>query len=192
MPRLRFFSLLFLAPALLVGCIGPRPLRPGNASLSAGTNGIVATVRQPENPQQASSQQIERVTETRPDGTVRVTEKAGATIGAAQKDTAREIAAKLASTRPVQIVGVILILAALAMFHPVVRAVTASSTLQMVTGAVGLFLIFAPVVVVGNEKLLLVLGIAGPAAYFFIHRHGKLQGLVDANKNGIDDREEKQ
>jgi hypothetical protein len=109
-------------------------------------------------------------------------------VGAAQKDTAREIGAKLAAMRPVQYVGFILILAALAMFHPVVRSVTMSSTLQMVTGAVGILLIFLPMVIVGNEVILLVAGIGIPTVWFFVHKHGKLQGLVDANKDGIDDR----
>lgn len=45
-----------------------------------------------------------------------------------------------------------------------------------------------PTLVVGNE--LLILGGVGLAvgAWFLAHRHGKMQGLVDANKNGVDDR----
>jgi len=193
MPRFRFFSLLFLASVLLVGCIGPRPLRPGRSAISSGN--WRATVTQSENPQAPTAQTTERIVETTTsvggtNQTVKTSERSSATIGAAQKDTAREIAAKLSSARPVQVVGVILILAALAMFHPAVAAITASRTFQMATGAVGLFLIFAPFVVVGNEKLLLLAGIGVPAGWFFIHRHGKLQGLVDANKNGIPDDQE--
>lgn len=116
------------------------------------------------------------------------TTESGQHIGAAQKDTSREVAAKLASFKSVQWLGFILILASLAMFHPIVKAVTQSSTLQMVTGAVGVFLIFAPAVVVGNEQLFLVLGLGLPALWFFVHKHGRLQGLVDANKDGVDDR----
>ena len=41
---------------------------------------------------------------------------------------------------------------------------------------------------VGNE--LLILGGVGVAVggWFLAHRHGRLQGFVDANRNGIDDR----
>jgi hypothetical protein len=115
-------------------------------------------------------------------------ERTSTTIGAAQKDESRTIAAKLASIRPVQYVGILLVLAALAMFHPVVKAVTASTTLQIVTGAVGMLLLFAPLVIVGNEHLLLIAGIALPAIWFVVHRHGRLQGFIDANQDGIDDR----
>jgi hypothetical protein len=48
-----------------------------------------------------------------------------------------------------------------------------------------------PTVIVGNE-LLIMGGVALlVGGWFFAHRHGKLQGFVDANKNGIDDRLEK-
>ena len=52
----------------------------------------------------------------------------------------------------------------------------------------GLALMILPTLVVGNE--LLILGGVGVAVggWFLAHRHGKLEGLVDAIKNGIDDR----
>lgn len=118
-------------------------------------------------------------------------EKKGTVIGAAQKDTSRELATRLASMRPVQYAGIVLILAALAMFHPVVRAVTASVTLQIVTGATGLALVFAPMVVAGHEATILFAGLGLVAVWFFVHRHGRLQGMVDANHDGIDDREQR-
>jgi len=54
----------------------------------------------------------------------------------------------------------------------------------------GLALMILPTLVVGNE--LLILGGVGVAVggWFLAHRHGRLQGFVDANKNGIDDRTE--
>lgn len=120
------------------------------------------------------------------EGPVTITEKsakeANTEIGPAQKDMAREIGARLTAIRPMQFLGVLLILAALAMFHPVVRAVTQSTTLQAVTGGVGLLLVFAPMVIAGHERLLIVLtfvGVAVPVAWYVAHRHGRLQGVVD-------------
>ena len=52
----------------------------------------------------------------------------------------------------------------------------------------GLALIVLPTLVVGNELLILG-GVAMPVGGWFIaHRYGKLRGMVDANKNGVDDR----
>ena len=45
-----------------------------------------------------------------------------------------------------------------------------------------------PTVVVGNELVILTGGAAAVGLWFLAHRHGQLRGLVDANKNGIDDR----
>jgi len=54
----------------------------------------------------------------------------------------------------------------------------------------GLVLMVLPKLVAGNELLILGgVGIA-VAAWFLAHRHGRLQGFVDANRNGVDDRVE--
>ncbi|HVY70800.1 MAG TPA: hypothetical protein VHH73_12790 [Verrucomicrobiae bacterium] len=170
------------------------------------------TIQQPENPQQASAQSREvteelelpiaagsKVQQRGAEGTDLIVtmaepatlkrrhiERAGQSIGAAQKDAAREISARLASMRPVQFAGIVLVLAALAMFHPAVRLVTASTTLQMVTGVTGMVLIFAPMVVAGHERMLLFAGLALVAVWFFVHRHGRLQGMVDTLGDGRD------
>jgi hypothetical protein len=48
-----------------------------------------------------------------------------------------------------------------------------------------------PTLVVGNELLILAgVGVA-VGLWFLAHRHGRLQGFVDANRNGVDDRLEK-
>jgi hypothetical protein len=52
----------------------------------------------------------------------------------------------------------------------------------------GVALIALPSLIVGNELLILCVGVGAVGLYFFSHRHGKLQGFVDANKDGIDDR----
>lgn len=177
------------------------------------TGGGSYELTQPENPAQPSRQTISETTEqeespnlpqAEPYGIVKasasdlpLTRKTKTTrvidtqLGAAQKDVSREIGARLAAVRPIQFVGVLLMLAALAMFHPVVRAVTLSSTLQVATGVCGLVLVVLPMVVANNPMLFAwatILGITLPALWFFAHRHGRLQGFVDANKDGVDDR----
>lgn len=181
-------TFLLLAAALIFasGCSSFIPQRGGRSAVSVGP--VSAAVEQSENPKEASRLATESETIYQIDpGTgktnvIVVKATTDTVIGGAQKDMSREVAAKLRSMRPVQMMGVLLILAALAMFHPAVRAITMSRTLQMVTGATGMFLIFAPAIVVGNEKILLVAGIALPVAYFFAHRHGKLQALAGDNK----------
>jgi len=54
--------------------------------------------------------------------------------------------------------------------------------------ASGLALIVLPTLVVENELLILACVAAAVGLRFLAHRHGKLQGFVDANKNGADDR----
>ena len=125
--------------------------------------------------------------------TTHTTERIRTKLGAAQHDSSREISAGIRSMRPVQFAGIALVLAALAMFWAPVRAVTQSSTLQIFTGAVGLVLIFLPLVIStspGWFAAATIAGIALPTAYFFIHRHGQMRGFIDANRNGIDDRKE--
>jgi hypothetical protein len=45
--------------------------------------------------------------------------------------------------------------------------------------------------VVGNELLILAGVAAAVGLWFLAHRHGRLQGFVDANRNGVDDRLER-
>ena len=117
-------------------------------------------------------------------------------IGAAQKDMGREIAAKLSSMRPVQFVGILFVVAAVAMLHPVAKGLVGSTTVQIVTGATGLALIILPVVLVGNEKLILLAALI-PAVWWIIHRNASkstevrvLREMIDLDKDGIDDRDQ--
>jgi hypothetical protein len=52
----------------------------------------------------------------------------------------------------------------------------------------GLALMVLPTLTVGNELLILGGVAVAVGGWFLAHRHGQLRGLVDANKNGIDDR----
>ena len=54
-------------------------------------------------------------------------------------------------------------------------------------GGVGLSLMVLPTLIVGNELLILCgVGVA-VGGWFLAHRHGRLRGFVDANRNGVDD-----
>lgn len=143
---------------------------------------------QGENQDTPSTQTYERTV----NGTA-ITEKISTSMGTAQHDKARDewatvaqLEAKLKSYGSIKLLGFGLILAALAMFHPTVRAFT-GTTVQVATGATGAALIFGAQLMAGNETLVLLLGLGGVAAVYMFRRHGYLQGMVDANKNGIPD-----
>ena len=112
-------------------------------------------------------------------------------LGAAQKDTARELGAKLASLKGIVWVGVALFLFGLAsMFYPPLKLVMGSVTTSAALAVGGLVLMVLPTMIVGNELLILGGVALAVGGWFLAHRHGKLQGLVDANQNGVDDRVE--
>ncbi len=105
-------------------------------------------------------------------------------LGAAQKDTAREIGAKLASLKGLVWVGVVVFLLGLAtMFYPPLRAIVGSITTSAAITAGGLALIILPTMIVGNELLILGGVAAAVGLWFLAHRHGKLSGQVEAGKN---------
>jgi hypothetical protein len=104
-------------------------------------------------------------------------------LGAAQKDTARELSAKLASLKGIVWVGVALFLFGLAtLFYPPLRAVIGSITTSAAITAGGIALMVLPSLIVGNELLILAGVAAAVGLWFFGHRHGQLRGLVDAVK----------
>jgi len=110
-------------------------------------------------------------------------------LGAAQKDTAREMGAKLASLKGIVWVGVVLFVFGLAsLFYPPLRAVIGSVTTGAAILAGGVALMVLPTLIVGNELLIMGVVALGVGGWFFAHRHGKLRGFVDANRNGVDDR----
>ena len=108
-------------------------------------------------------------------------------LGAAQKDTARELSAKLASLKGIVWVGVAVFLFGLAtLFYPPLKLLIGSVTTSAAIAVGGLALMILPTLVVGNE--LLILGGVGVAVglWFLAHRHGQLRGLVDAAKAAVD------
>jgi hypothetical protein len=142
-------------------------------------------LKQSQNPKEPSTQVYEDVTESDTNSpAVRHTVRVQTTIGAAQKDTARELGAKLASLRPVVWVGVLLfILGAASAVYPPLKILTGGSlTTSIVIAGAGLALIVLPSLIVGNEILILSVGVGVAAIYFFAHRHGTLKGIVDTLK----------
>jgi hypothetical protein len=100
-------------------------------------------------------------------------------LGAAQKDTARELGAKLASLKGIVWVGVGLFVFGLAsLVWPPLKAVIGSVTTSAALMLGGVALMVLPSLVVGNE--LLILGLVGVAVggWFLAHRHGQLRGVV--------------
>ena len=121
--------------------------------------------------------------------TTRTVEKAGTIIGAAQKDTARELGAKLASLKGIVWVGVLMFLFGIAtLVYPPLRAIIGSVTTSVAIIVGGIALMVLPTLIVGNELLILGGVAVAVGGWFFAHRHGRLRGVVDANKNGVDDR----
>ena len=111
-------------------------------------------------------------------------------LGAAQKDTARELSAKLASLKGIVWVGVAMFLFGLAsMFYPPLKLIIGSVTTSVAILVGGIALMILPSLIVGNE--LLILGGVGAAVgvWFFAHRHGQLRGLVEAGKSAADEPE---
>jgi hypothetical protein len=108
--------------------------------------------------------------------------RAGTELGAAQKDTARELGAKLSSLKGIVWVGVGLFLFGLAsLVYPPLKVMVASVTTSAALLLGGLALMVLPSLVVGNE--LLILGGVGIAvgAWFLAHRHGQLRGILAAS-----------
>ncbi len=103
-------------------------------------------------------------------------------LGAAQKDTARELSAKLASLKGIVWVGVVVFLFGLAtMFYPPLKLLIGSVTTSVAVIVGGLALMVLPTLIVGNELLILGGVAAAVGLWFLAHRHGQLRGQVDAN-----------
>jgi hypothetical protein len=218
-------TLAFIAAAgFTAGCAGPRPLKPGAATIRSSAAQLGAAfaseLKQPENPAHAAAQNFERVTETelplprgstveekvaalderKPDAPpvittrtvvlsepvtqkTRTVEKAGTSIGAAQKDTARELSARLASLKSVVWVGVALFVFGLAtLVYPPLRALIGSVTTSLAMAAGGISLIILPTLVAGHELLLLAGVGIGIGAWFIAHRHGELRARAASTK----------
>lgn len=168
---------LYLLIGLFTSC-AYLPLSPGKAGVHLA-DGSTATVKQSQNPQQDTTQVFEQ---TNTNGVVtRVTTK----IGAAQKDTARELGAKLASLSMVVWVGIVVFLFGVASaVYPPLKLVVGSTTTSALLAAAGIVLVILPTLVVGHEVL--IMSVAGGVVllYWFAHRHGTLKGTIEQLTKG--------
>ncbi len=102
-------------------------------------------------------------------------------LGAAQKDVAREVGAKLASLKGIVWVGVGLFVFGLAsLVYPPLKLVVASVTTSVALMLGGVALIVLPTMVVGNELLILGGVALVVGAWFLAHRHGQLKGSLES------------
>ena len=120
------------------------------------------------------------------------TTRATTELGAAQKDTARELSAKLASLKGIVWVGVVVFLFGIAsMFYPPLKVIIGSITTSAAITVGGLALIVLPTVIVGNELLIMGGVAAAVGLWFLAHRHGQLRGQVDAGAGNANNSETK-
>ena len=102
-------------------------------------------------------------------------------LGAAQKDTARDLAAKLSSLKGIVWVGVGLFIFGLAsLVYPPLKVIVASVTTSVAMMLGGVALMILPTMIVGNELLILGVVVLVVGGWLLAHRHGKLTGLVAA------------
>jgi len=188
--RLRLFF-CWAALACAVGC-STQPLAPGYGSI--GPAGV--SFRQSQNPAQESTQNYEKTTVVEPatrlpeDGQVSswplkttVTEKVSTTLGSAQKDTARELGAKLSALKGIVWIGVLVFLfGAASAFYPPLKVIVGSVTTSAVLAAAGLALIVLPSLIVGNEILILSVAAGAAGLYWFAHRHGSIHAELKTLK----------
>jgi hypothetical protein len=100
-------------------------------------------------------------------------------LGAAQKDTARELGAKLSSLKGVVWIGTFLLLAGIAsLVWPPAKAIVGSVTTSAALMLGGLALMVLPTLVVGNELLILGGVVLAVGGWSLAHRHGQLRGIV--------------
>jgi hypothetical protein len=103
-------------------------------------------------------------------------------LGAAQKDTARELGAKLSSLKGIVWVGVGLFVFGLAsLVYPPLKVIVASVTTSAALMLGGLALMVLPTMVAGNELLILGVVTLAVGGWFLAHRHGQLRGVVAAS-----------
>lgn len=185
-----------LLSVLVTGC-GVMPLKPGRSGF-VSSSGTAGNVQQSQNPHGTTTQLYKR-TVTEPNlgngGTVPpvakvTTEEITTVIGPAQKDVTREIGAKLGAMKSIVWVGILAFLfGATSLVYPPLKFIVGGSvTTSAVIALSGLAMMVLPTLLVGNELLIMGVAVGAAVLYWFSHRHGKLQGLVDANRDGIDDR----
>jgi hypothetical protein len=198
-----FSSVLLLF--LLCGCIGPR-LQHGGRAATIGD--VSQSLLQSDNPSQPSRQTqdtirtrtyaLPPITPDDPRAThnaIRITQPAATPIllseqtsthattelGAAQKDTSRELAAKLSSLKGIVWVGLGLFVFGLAsLFWPPLRAIIGSLTTSAAITLGGIALMILPTLIVGQELYILGAVLVAVGGWFLAHRHGHVRGKLES------------
>jgi hypothetical protein len=137
-------------------------------------------LHQSQNPKQESKQVFKRTEKAG-----EVTEEVTTVIGAAQKDVAREVAAKLGSLKGIIWVGVLVFLFGAASFvYPPLKVIVGGSvTTSAVISGAGLALIVLPTLIVGNEILILCVALGAAVLYWFAHRHASVHAELKTLKD---------
>ena len=107
-------------------------------------------------------------------------------LGAAQKDTARELGAKLSSLKGIVWVGVGLFVFGLgSLVYPPLKLIIGSVTTSAALMLGGIALMVLPTLIVGNELLILGGVAVTVGGWFLAHRHGQLRGMVGQRKSKV-------
>ena len=107
---------------------------------------------------------------------------AAAELGAAQKETARELGAKLSSLKGIVWVGVgLFVFGPASLVWPPLKVIIGSVTTSAALMLGGLALMVLPSLIVGNELLILGGVALAVGGWFLAHRHGQLRGIVAAS-----------
>jgi hypothetical protein len=102
-------------------------------------------------------------------------------LGAAQKDTAGELGARLSSLKGIVWVGVgLFVFGQASLVWPPLKAILGSVTTSAALMLGGVALMAPPSLIVGHELLLLGVVAIGVGGWFLAHRHGRLRGMVGA------------
>jgi hypothetical protein len=111
---------------------------------------------------------------------------AAAELGAAQKDTARELGAKLSSLKGIVWVGVGLFVFGLgSLVYPPLKVIIGSVTTSAALMLGGIALMVLPTLIVGNELLILGGVALTVGGWFLAHRHGQLRGMVGTTQSKV-------
>jgi len=160
-------------------------------TLPAGSRIEQTTMQPAPQPRSEAAPDTPPITKTQPPTTFTLTApmpvtereetRAKTELGAAQKDTARELGAKLASLRGIVWLGVGLFIFGIAsLVWPPLKAIIGSVTTSAAIALGGVALMILPTLIVGNELLILGGVALAVGAWFLAHRHGQLSGIIAA------------
>lgn len=207
------WALLCVAAFFGGGCQKFAKTAPGKTATSLGsfeqpTVGAVVQSEAPETPTKTETYREEKKSEPTPSMMRRVTEepngikvteefipvakvsevKTGtkSEIGAAQKDRAAEVFAAISAMRPVQYVGIALIVFGVACFTyaPLRILVGGGKQLPIMCGAAGGVLIFGPQILAGHERMVIGLVAVGLLVYWLSIRLTRKEAEADL-KSGL-------